>query len=100
MESIKQELIDQTKRKIEKVMKEIEESDREIKMGEAQLKVEQKMAAMTDLPAQIAEDIKYSIIAIETELSIAQNKSGELKRDLETLKYRSQVILKFEDEEL
>jgi|SRR3989344_5468246 len=100
MTNIKQYLIDETKNKIQEIEKEIEESDKELKILEAKLKVENKFSKMIDLKEDLKEDVKYSAQALESMLVMGQNKNTELKKEFEILRYRSQVIRKFEDEEL
>ena len=100
MEMMKQHLIDETKRQIETVEKEIAESGREIKMLEAKLKVENKFSEMLDLKEDLEEDVKYSLIALRDMLMMEQNRNAELKKEIEILRYKGQVIRKFEEEEL
>ena len=93
-------MIDEIKKQIEAIIEEIKESDEEIKIWEARVKVEQKMITMRDLPAEIAEDTKYSIIGLESMLFSEQNKNAELKKSLKTLEYREKLIDKFKDGDL
>ena len=93
MENVKQQLIDEIKKQMEAIIE-------EIKIWEARVKVEQKMITMRDLPAEIAEDTKYSIIGLESMLFSEQNKNAELKKSLKTLEYREKLIDKFKDGDL
>jgi len=100
MKNIKQHLIDEIKIRIEQTQKELEESDEEPKILEAKLKVENKFSKMTDLKEDLKEDVKYSVQALEGMLIMEKNKNAELKKEFEILRYRSQVIRKFEEGEL
>src|SRR3989338_3810189 len=100
MKNLKQTLIDETKNQMEEIEKKIEESDKETELLEAKLKVEKKMLEMRDLPEGIAEDVKYSVQALEGMLQMEKNSNAEFKKEFEILRYRSQVIRKFDDMEL
>jgi len=100
MKNLKQTLIDETKERIEEVERKIEESDNEVELLEAKLKVEKKMLEMRDLPEEIAEDVKYSAQALESMLQMEKNSNAEFKKEFEILRYRSQVVRKFDDMEL
>jgi len=100
MTNLKQTLIDETKKRVEELEKEIEESGKEVELLEAKLKVESKMASMKDLPQEVAEDVKYSVQALESMLQMEKNRNTELQKEFEILRHRSQVIRKFDDVEL
>ena len=100
MKNLKQTLIDEPKNQMEEIEKKIEESDKETELLEAKLKVEKKMLEMRDLPEGIAEDVKYSVQALEGMLQMEKNSNAEFKKEFEILRYRSQVIRKFDDMEL
>ena len=99
MASQKQYLINEIKKQIEEASGEIKESDKEIGILGAKLKVENKMSKMADVPEEIKEDIKYSVLALEDMLTMGKSKNEELKKELKILQYRKQVIDKFEDED-
>lgn len=100
MESIKQRLINDTIKELAEREEEIKKSDEELGLLGARLKVENKFAEMRDIPPEITEDVKYSVQALENMIVMEENRNAELKRDFEILRYRKQVINKFEDEEL
>ena len=100
MENLKQYLIEDTNKKIKETEEEVRNSDEELKVLEAKLKVEEKFLEIKDIPEGIKEDIKYSVEAIKGMIQMEKDKNGELKKEFEILRYRKQVINKFEDEEL
>jgi len=100
MINLKQYLIEDTNKKIKEIEEEIKKSDEESALLEAKLKVENKMSNMKDIPEEIEEDVKYSAQALESMFFVEKNKNTELKKELELLRYRKQVINKFEDGEL
>ena len=100
MENIKQQLIGEIKERIEEVREEIKKSDEEIKIWEAKIKVENRMSNLKDLPSEIAEDVKYSILGLESMLIMEQNRNLELAKDLKILEYREKIVNKMEKEEL
>ncbi len=97
---MKQQLINEVKNQMAKVGEEIKVSDEELKMLVAKLKVEKKFYELEDLKEDLREDVKYSIIALENIAMMEENRNAELKKELEILKYRGQVIKKFADEKL
>src|SRR3989344_4924518 len=97
MPNQKQYLIDETKKQIEEATEEIKKSDIEIEVLGANLKVENKMSGMEDIPEELKEDVKYSIQALENMLAMEKNRNEELKKELKMLQYRKQVINKFEE---
>ena len=97
MPNQKQYLIDETKKQIEEATEEIKKSDVEIEVLGANLKVENKMSGMEDIPEELKEDVKYSIQALENMLAMEKNRNEELKKELKMLQYRKQVINKFEE---
>lgn len=100
MTSLKQHLIEDTDKKIKETEEEIKKSDEELNILESKLKVERRMSEMEDIPEGIEEGIKYSIQAIESMILMEKDRNAELKKELEILRYRKQVINKFEDREL
>ena len=100
MKNIKQQLIDEIVAKLKEIEQEIKSSDDELKILEAKLKVENQFSKMNDLKEDLKEDVKYSVIALEGMLVMESNRNAELKKDFEILRFRKQVINKFEDGEL
>ncbi|KKS64915.1 MAG: hypothetical protein UV40_C0013G0004 [Parcubacteria group bacterium GW2011_GWA1_42_7] len=101
MKNIKKNLIDETANEITAKEQEIQESDRELEILSVKIKVENKALGMQDLREDLEEDFKYSVQALESMLVQEQRRNIELKKDLEILKYRREVIeSQFSDNEL
>jgi len=101
MKNIKKNLIDETANEITAKEQEIQESDRELEILSVKIKVENKALGMQDLREDLEEDFEYSVQALESMLVQEQRRNIELKKDLEILKYRREVIeSQFSDNEL
>lgn len=101
MKNIKQNLIEEITKEITAKEREIQESDHELAMLNAKVKVENKTLGMQDLKEHLKEDFKYSAQALEGMLTQEQQRNAELKKDLEMLKYRKDVVeSQFSDNEL
>jgi len=100
MENKKQYLAEENKKEIERTNEEIKKSDEELEVLEARLKIEKKFSEMEDIDGNIKEDIKYSVQALEDMILMEKDKNSELKKDLQILIARKQVISKFEEEDL
>jgi len=101
MKNTKQYLIKETDREIAGREKEVKKSDEELEILNARLKVEKKSLGMKDIKEDLKEDFKYSVIALQDMIAMEENKNFELKKDLEILKYRKEVInSQFSDNEL
>ena len=100
MENLKQYLIEETNKEIKEKEVEIEDSDKELKILEAKLKVEEKLSETEDIPEEIKEDVKYSIMAIKDTISEEKGRNLGLRKELKMLQVRKQVINGFEVEEL
>ena len=56
---------------------------------------------MQDIPENLKEDFKYSVLALEDMITMEQKRSSELEKDMEVLRYRKAVIgSQFSDSEL
>ncbi|MFH1759424.1 MAG: hypothetical protein ABH822_02620 [Patescibacteria group bacterium] len=100
MSDFKQRFFGEVEAEVKKVMEEIEESEREIKDLESKIKVERKMSESDNLKEEIAEDIKYSVQALESMLLMEENRKAELERGFEMARLRKETIKKFEEVEL
>lgn len=101
MKNTKQHLIEEITNDIGAKDREIQESEKEIEILSAKLKVENMIISMQDIKEYLKEDFKYSAQALESILAQEQQRNTELKKDLEMLKYRKEVIeSQFSDSEL
>ncbi len=101
MKNTKQKLIEGIDNRIIRKEKEIKESDEELETLNTDLKVENKALNMDDIKEYLKEDFKYSALALEDMILMEENKNSELKKELEVLKYRKEVIKsQFTDSEL
>lgn len=101
MKNLKQHLIDQVVEEIVAKENEIKESDEELAVLGARLKVEKRTLGMQDLKEHLKESFTYSLQGLETVIAHEQQQNAELKKDLEMLKYRKDVIdSQFSDGEL
>ena len=101
MKNIKQQLIEGATSEIAAKEREIQESDQELEILSARLKVENKTLGMQDIKEHLKEDLKYSLQALEDMLAQEQQGSTQLKKELEVLTYRKEVIQsQFSDNEL
>lgn len=100
MENLKQRLTEEINKEIKEKEEEIKNSGQELEILEARLKVEKKLSEIEDVSEEIKEDIKYSIQAIEGTILMEKERNAELKKEFEVLKYRKQIIGRFEDGEL
>lgn len=99
MKNIKQHLVEEITNEISSKEREIQKSDYELEMLGAKLRVEHKALGMQDLKEHLKEDFKYSAQALEGMLAQEQQRSAELKKDLEMLEYRKAVTeSQFSDE--
>ena len=92
MTNLKQLLIDELKNQIPSKEQEIKESDKELEVLGAKLKVEKKTLDMEGINENLKEDFKYSVQALESMIIMEQNRNSELKKEMEMLKYRKDVI--------
>ena len=92
MKNIKQHLIEDITKEIAAKEQEIRDSDHELEMLNAKVKVENKTLGMQDLKEHLKEDFKYSVQAFEGMLAQEQQRNTELKKELEMLKYRKEVL--------
>ena len=99
MENKKQYLINKEEDRIKKLKEEIKESDGDLEMMEVELKVDKKFFEMKDID-EIREDVKYFVMALESEISSERDRNEMLKKDLKIALARRQVINKFEEDEL
>lgn len=101
MINLKQHLIEETEDDISTKEQEIKESNEELAILNAKLKVEKKSVEMKDIEEDLKEDFTYSIQALENIIMMEENKNFELKKELNMLKYRKDVIKsQFSDSEL
>ena len=92
MNNLKQYLIDEIKKDVTAKDLEISESDKDIEILSGKLKVERKASTMKDMPDELREDFKYSLLALEGMFSTEQKRNLELKTDLKVLRFREAVI--------
>lgn len=101
MKNIKQYLIEEATSQIGAKEREIQESEEELRILSARLKIENKSLKMKDMKEYLKDDFRYSVQALENMIVMEQNRSSELKKELEVLKYRKAVIdSQFTDNEL
>lgn len=100
MKNKKQYLMGVVDREILKCEKEIKESDKELESLGLRLKVEKELIKVNNLEEDIKEDIKYSTIALESMITMEENRNRDFKKEFRMAKYRKGVIEKFKNGEL
>jgi hypothetical protein len=99
MENIKQHLLGDTISEFKAKEAEIKKSDEEIKILEAKIKVEKRFFELKDITEEMREDVKYSLQALEGMAMMEKERNANLRKELEMLRVRKQVINKFEEED-
>ncbi len=92
MVNLKQHLVEEAINEITNKEQEIKSSDNELEILGARIKVENKILDMQDVQENLKEDFMYSVQALEHMILMETNRNHELKKGLEMLRYRRQVI--------
>jgi hypothetical protein len=96
MEDLKQQLIDNTIKEFKEKEEKIEKSNKELELLDAKVKVEKRFSELKDIKEDMREDVKYSLQALESMVMMEKERDTQLRKELEILRVRNQVINMFE----
>ena len=96
MEDLKQQLIDNTIKEFKEKEEKIEKSNKELELLDAKVKVEKRFSELKDIKEDMREDVKYSLQALESMVMMEKERDTQLRKELEILRVRKQVINMFE----
>lgn len=92
MNELKERMLEDVKSAISATEEEIKKSDDELAVLNAKVRVEKKIMNKKEISAELKEDFKYSVIALESLIIMEEKKNLELKKELEMAKLRQAFL--------